>query len=88
MEFEYDPRKSEATRVKHGIDFEKAQQLWEDDDLIELPSKQEKPEIRYLTVGLIRGKLWTAISTLRGEKTRIISVRHSQKDGEELYYES
>ena len=28
--FEYDPAKSRANRAKHGIDFEKAEHLWED----------------------------------------------------------
>lgn len=30
MEFEYDPAKSTTNLLKHGIDFEEAQSLWED----------------------------------------------------------
>jgi hypothetical protein len=30
MEFEYDPQKSEANFIKHGIDFEEAKYLWDD----------------------------------------------------------
>ena len=30
MEFEFDQAKSEANRLKHGIDFVQAQELWKD----------------------------------------------------------
>jgi len=39
MEFEFDPKKSESNKQKHGIDFYDAQTLWDDPDLIEIPVK-------------------------------------------------
>jgi len=30
VEFEYDPVKSETNKQKHGIDFERAKELWRD----------------------------------------------------------
>jgi hypothetical protein len=30
MDFEFDETKSESNKKKHGIDFIKAQELWED----------------------------------------------------------
>ena len=30
MEFEFDPEKSLANKLKHGIDFDEAQELWRD----------------------------------------------------------
>jgi len=30
VEFEYDPVKSEANKEKHGLDFERAKELWHD----------------------------------------------------------
>jgi len=38
MRFDFDPEKSDATKVKHGIDFEEAQALWRDVDRIEFPA--------------------------------------------------
>jgi len=35
MEFEYDPAKSAANQLKHGIDFEAAEALWLDVDRVE-----------------------------------------------------
>ena len=37
MEFEFDPRKSQANQEKHGIDFVAAQAIWEDPALLEIP---------------------------------------------------
>jgi len=34
MEFEFDPQKSDRNKIKHGIDFNEAQELWNDPDLI------------------------------------------------------
>ena len=39
MEFDFDPKKSESNRQKHGIDFYEAQGLWNDPDFIEIPVK-------------------------------------------------
>ena len=39
MRFEYDPDKSSANRQKHGIDFEEAQALWTDPNLLEIPAR-------------------------------------------------
>ncbi len=79
MEFEFDPRKSEKNRQRHGIDFVKAQALWDDPYLLEIPARTED-EPRFLVVGKISGKHYSTIITYRGEKTRIISVRRSKKE--------
>ena len=36
-EFEFAERKSRVNAAKHGIDFVAAQELWLDDDLLEVP---------------------------------------------------
>jgi len=84
MGFEYDPAKSEANLRKHGIDFEAAQQLWQDEDLLEIPAKTED-EPRFLAIGRIGAKHWSAVVTYRGANTRIISVRRSRNTEVALY---
>ena len=86
MEFEFDERKSQLNKEKHGIDFIKAQTLWDDPDLIEIPARIEN-ETRFLVVGRILNKYWSSIITYRGDKVRIISVRRSRIEEIE-YYES
>jgi uncharacterized DUF497 family protein len=84
MEFEYDPRKSESNKRKHGIDFVEAQTLWDDPDRIEIPARTAD-EPRYLLIGKINDDHWSAIFTYRDGKTRIISVRRSRREEVEIY---
>jgi len=84
MEFEFDPRKSQANRRKHGIDFDEAQALWLDPDAIEIPARTTD-EPRFLVIGKIDGRLWSAVTTPRNDRTRIISVRRSRDEEIEIY---
>ena len=84
MEFESDPRKSESNKKKHGIDFDEAQALWNDLDLMEIPVKTSD-EPRFLVIGKISEKHWSGIITYRSGKIRIISVRRSRKEEVEIY---
>lgn len=82
--FEYDPNKSQTNKQKHGIDFEEAQQLWEDKNLLVF-NVQTEPESRQLGIARLNNKYWSAIFTLRGNNIRIISVRRARKKEIELY---
>lgn len=84
MEFEFDKRKSQINKKKHGIDFTEAQALWNDPDRIEIPAKTIDEE-RFLLIGKISDKCWSAIITYRSEKARIISVRRSRKEEIDIY---
>jgi len=84
MEFEFDPRKSESNKRKHGIDFIEGQMLWDDLERLELPAKTVG-EQRYMLIGKIEGKYWSAIFMTRDRKTRIISIRHSRIKEIEAY---
>jgi uncharacterized DUF497 family protein len=82
--FEYDPAKSRSNQEKHGIDFEQAQKLWLDINLLEIPARTED-EPRFLVIGRIDGKHWSGIITYRSDNIRIISVRRSRKEEVNLY---
>lgn len=84
MRFEYDPDKSAANLAKHGIDFDAAQALWQDETLIAAPARSED-ERRWLAVGRIGSHHWTAVYTLRNETIRIISVRRARGDEIDAY---
>jgi len=83
-DFEFDNNKSTSNLKKHGIDFVVAQELWVDPELIELQVKSED-EPRFLVIGLIAKKHWSAVITYRGSTIRIISVRRSRKKEVKLY---
>jgi uncharacterized DUF497 family protein len=84
MEFEFDPEKSDSNAKKHGIDFERAQRLWTDLDLMVIPARTTD-EIRFLAIGIIGSRHWSAIFTVRNGRIRLISVRRSRREEIELY---
>lgn len=84
MDFEFDRAKSLANKSKHGIDFEEAARLWDDEQRIEIPARTTG-ETRFMVVAVIEGKHWSAVVTYRGERTRIISVRRSRPEEVEQY---
>jgi hypothetical protein len=84
VEFEYDPAKSESNWFKHGISFEQAQQLWLDPLRVQIQAKS-MIEPRFMVIGKIQDKYWSAIVTYRKETIRIISVRRSRKEEVALY---
>ena len=84
ISFEFDPAKSETNRTKHGIDFVEAQDLWRDPMLLEIPVRTDD-EPRYLMIGLIDRKHWSAVITYRGTNVRLISVRRARSEEVEIY---
>ena len=82
--FEFDEQKSRANLEKHDIDFVDTQALWRDPDLIEIPARTAD-EPRFLIIGRIAGKRWSAVVTPRGDNIRIISVRRSRIEEVAIY---
>lgn len=84
VEFEFDEAKCHANLDKHGIDFVAAQGLRKDPYLLEIRAKSED-EQRFLLIGEIGEKYWSAVVTYRDARIRLISVRRSCKKEVELY---
>lgn len=84
MEFDFDERKSTGNKRKHGITFLEAQLLWEDPDRVEIPARTED-EPRFLVIGKIGERHWSAVITYRNNKTRIISVRPARPTEKKIY---
>jgi len=85
MDFEFYINKSRNNKQKHGIDFHDAKRLWDDENRLVIPAKK-MDELRFLLIGQINYKLYSAIYTLRSDIIRIISVRRSRKE-ERIIYE-
>jgi uncharacterized DUF497 family protein len=84
MELEFDKRKSQINKRKHGIDFPEACALWDDPERVEIPAKTID-ETRFLIIGKLFDKYWSGIFTYRGEKVRIISVRRARTEEIDIY---
>lgn len=79
MAFECDPAKNAANKAKHGLDLEEAQAIW--DDPVALAAQARiGGEPRFIVIGMIGERHWTAVCTLRGDDVRIISVRRARKE--------
>jgi len=84
MRFEFDPRKSAANKVKHGIDFAEAQAIWLDPDRLETPARSaDEPHFQIL--GRIGRTVWSAFVTHRHAAIRIISVRRARPEEKARY---
>jgi len=90
MQFECDPAKNAANKLKHGIDFETAKALWSDLNAIEIAARNVD-EPRFLRIARLdedeRAHLWSAVFTYREAVIRLISVRRSRAS-EVILYES
>ncbi|AFZ52472.1 protein of unknown function DUF497 [Cyanobacterium aponinum PCC 10605] len=84
FKFEYDSHKSQSNAKKHGMDFVEAQQLWQDEDLLEIPTKTET-EPKWIVIAKLKQKHWTAVITYRGDIVPIISVRRAKSKEIKLY---
>jgi uncharacterized DUF497 family protein len=84
MEFEFDPVKSASNHEKHGVDFVQAQELWLDPLRVEVPARTTG-EPRWLVIGRMGGRYWSAVVTYRQDRTRIISVRRARDEEIRIY---
>ncbi len=86
MNFEWDEKKNQSNKRKHGIDFEEARSLWLDENRVEIQAPHPLEE-RSIVIAEYRNKLWTAIYTMRGQTYRMISVRRAREKEAALYEE-
>ncbi len=78
--FEWDEHKNQSNQEKHGISFERAKDVFEDEDAIAYPGYTKDGENRFLLIGKVLGKFIIAVVfTVRRQIYRIISARQAQK---------
>jgi uncharacterized DUF497 family protein len=81
--FDWDPAKSATNEVKHGLSLASASAIWAG-PIVVLPSKYPD-ELRQLAIGLIDGRHWTVVYTLRRDVIRLISARRSCENEKALF---
>lgn len=86
INFEWDQNKYNQTLEKHKISFIDAAQLFEEYTRFTYISHNAKnEEKRYVTVGLLKNKLFAVIYTIRQENIRIITARRAHVREERIY---
>jgi uncharacterized DUF497 family protein len=86
MEFEWDENKNKSNQLKHGISFEEATKIFDDEERVEYQDlRKDYGEDRWKTVGQILGIIFSVTYTLRTAVVRLISARLASPKERDLY---
>lgn len=88
MEFEWDENKRQVNIRKHGIDFIDIPLVFDGFTVTVEDNRFTYSEQRFITFGLLQGRVVTVVHTEHDERIRIISVRKATKYEERSYFES
>lgn len=88
MKFEWDERKNQINQEKHGISFELAAYVFQDEHYIEMFDFEHSTidEERYIAIGRV-GRILFVVFTERKEDIRLISARLATEEERRLYYD-
>ena len=85
-QFGWDDAKAASNEVKHGTTFQFATAVFLDGRHVDFNvSRIEDGEARRKAVGVIRGKRYCVVYTMRGETCWIISARRTNPQEDRLY---
>ena len=86
--YEWDPRKAQRNREKHGVSFADAVSVFEDPLALTMLEATHGDEQRLVSMGMdLTGKLLVVVYTWRGSTARIFSARRATRS-ERRQYES
>jgi hypothetical protein len=87
MEFDWDEAKRLSNLRKHGIDFIDVPAVFEGDIVTVEDDRFSYGEQRFVTFGLLQGRVVAIVHTEREDCTRIISARKATKYEQRTYFE-
>jgi len=86
MNFEWDDTKRKSNIKKHGIDFINAPMIFDSYTLTIEDSRYDYGEARFVTFGILEGRIVVVVHTENDELIRIISIRRATKYEEKAYF--
>jgi uncharacterized DUF497 family protein len=86
MELQWDEAKRKSNLHNHGIDFVGIEQAFEGETVTILDDRFDYGEERFVTFGLLDGRVVAIAHTEKEEVIRIISVRKATKYEESSYF--
>jgi uncharacterized DUF497 family protein len=87
QEFDWDEDKRLINAQNHAIDFEDATAIFDGDTVTVEDDRFDYGEQRFITLGLLEGRVIAVVHTERGAITRIISARKATKYEQITYFE-
>ncbi len=85
MEIGYDPEKRAKTLAERGLDFEDAVHVFAGTTIDLLDDRKDYGETRWVTYGLLKGRIVALVWTPRGKKRHIISMRKANDREQKAY---
>ena len=86
MRFEWDEAKRQSNLQKHGIDFVGIEKVFARTTLTILDDRFDYPETRFITLGVLSGRVVVIAHAEAHEVIRIISVRKATRNEEAHYF--
>ena len=86
MQVEWDEAKREENLRKHGIDFVGVEALFEGLTATIEDDRLDYGEQRFVTFGVMEGRVVAVVHTEQSDTIRIISIRKATKREEQSYY--
>lgn len=87
MEFQWDEPKRTANLHDHGIDFVEIEKVFDGETVTILDDRFNYGEERFVTFGLLNGRVVAIAHAETVDVIRIISVRKATKNEEISYFE-
>jgi uncharacterized protein len=87
-EFEWDESKRRTNLRKHGIDFVDCEAVFKGSTLTIEDTRFDYGERRFVTFGLLKGRVVSVVHTETARKIRVISVRKATRSEQESYFEN
>lgn len=86
--FEWDSNKARSNHARHGVRFEDACKVFGDPFAIDMEDRGSSfDESRFITIGMVDGRLIFVAYTMREAFIRIISARAAEPQERRLYHE-
>ena len=87
--FEWDEEKNKTNQQKHGISFNQATKVFDDQNRLEYEDKRrDYGESRWVTIGKLVNVFVVVVYTLRDTAIRIISARRASRDERTRYQQN
>jgi uncharacterized protein len=88
MQFAWDENKRQSNLVKHGFDFVDASDVFEGATLTFEDERFAYGEQRFITYGLLRGRVVVIAHTEQNTEVRVISMRESTKREQIIFFKN
>jgi uncharacterized protein len=85
VKIEFDPDKRQATLEYRGLDMARAAEIFAGATLTIADHRKDYGEPRFITIGLLDGRMVVSVWTPRGAARRVISLRKANDREQALY---